>query len=128
MLKSLSDLFTSIGVHPVVGGFLLGVFTCYAASVIRRATRFKPTNASDDQLAKFRDPDAFSGASTAPTKPSALNVGVEILLPEPVLAKVVQALREGKKIEAVKLYRDATRLGLKESKDAVEAMQAKMGL
>ena len=37
-------------------------------------------------------------------------------------ASVVESLRQGRKIEAIKRYMDATGLGLKESKDAVEAM------
>ncbi|MBI4926969.1 MAG: ribosomal protein L7/L12 [Anaerolineae bacterium] len=47
---------------------------------------------------------------------SALNLGPD----DPIL----QALREDKKIEAIKLYRERTGLGLKEAKDAVEALQA----
>jgi ribosomal protein L7/L12 len=41
---------------------------------------------------------------------------------------VMQALREGKKIEAIKLFKDETGLGLKESKDIIEAMQNKLGI
>ncbi len=40
------------------------------------------------------------------------------------LAKVQDELRASRKIEAIKLYRGATGLGLKESKDAVEAIAA----
>lgn len=36
---------------------------------------------------------------------------------------ISDALRGGNKIEAIKLYREATGLGLKESKDAVEALE-----
>lgn len=36
--------------------------------------------------------------------------------------KVAALVRDGKKIEAIKLYRDITGEGLKESKDAVERM------
>ncbi len=36
--------------------------------------------------------------------------------------RVVAALKEGKKIEAIKLYREATGVDLKEAKEAVEAM------
>lgn len=44
--------------------------------------------------------------------------------PAPVSAANVQALlREGKKLEAIKLYREQSGLGLKEAKDAVEAME-----
>jgi ribosomal protein L7/L12 len=36
---------------------------------------------------------------------------------------VIGAIRRGQKIEAIKIYREATGLGLAESKDAVEAME-----
>jgi ribosomal protein L7/L12 len=38
-------------------------------------------------------------------------------------SQVVELLRKGRKIEAIKIYRDATGEGLKESKDAVEAIE-----
>ena len=37
--------------------------------------------------------------------------------------KVLEALRSGNKIEAIKLVRERTGLGLKESKDLVERLQ-----
>jgi ribosomal protein L7/L12 len=37
--------------------------------------------------------------------------------------RVIDLLRKGRKIEAIKIYRDATGEGLKESKDAVEAIE-----
>jgi ribosomal protein L7/L12 len=43
------------------------------------------------------------------------------------LAEVVQLLRAGQKIEAIKLYRQISDVGLKEAKDAVEAMEAGLG-
>jgi hypothetical protein len=44
-------------------------------------------------------------------------------LPEDWRAQVEAELRLGRKIEAIKLYRKATGLALKESKDAVEDME-----
>jgi hypothetical protein len=41
---------------------------------------------------------------------------------------VLDALRQGNKIEAIKLYRKQTGLGLKEAKDAVEALAARHGI
>jgi len=38
-------------------------------------------------------------------------------------AAVIALMRQGKKIEAIKIYREATGLGLAESKDAVEALE-----
>jgi len=40
------------------------------------------------------------------------------------LAEVLELARAGQKIEAIKLFREITGMGLKESKDAVEAMEA----
>jgi ribosomal protein L7/L12 len=37
--------------------------------------------------------------------------------------RVIALLRDGRKIEAIKLYRDLTGAGLKEAKDAVEALE-----
>ena len=36
---------------------------------------------------------------------------------------ISEALRRGNKIEAIKLHREATGLGLKESKDAIESLE-----
>lgn len=44
-------------------------------------------------------------------------------LPPEALAQVRAALAAGNKIEAIKLYREHTGLGLKEAKDAVDAME-----
>jgi large subunit ribosomal protein L7/L12 len=38
--------------------------------------------------------------------------------------EILSLLREGKKIEAIKHYREATGAGLKEAKDAVERIEA----
>jgi hypothetical protein len=40
------------------------------------------------------------------------------------IKEVVELVRAGKKIEAIKLYREITGVGLKESKDAVDAIEA----
>jgi ribosomal protein L7/L12 len=42
-----------------------------------------------------------------------------------VPASVAQALRNGNKIEAIKLLREATGVGLKEAKEAVEALEGR---
>jgi ribosomal protein L7/L12 len=42
-------------------------------------------------------------------------------------ADALNWLRKGNKIEAIKVYREATGLGLKEAKDAVEALERQLG-
>jgi ribosomal protein L7/L12 len=41
----------------------------------------------------------------------------------PYLAEVSRLLQSGRKIEAIKVYREATRTGLAEAKEAVESIE-----
>jgi ribosomal protein L7/L12 len=41
---------------------------------------------------------------------------------------VIEALRAGRKIEAIRLYRETSGVGLKEAKDFVEGVQRRAGL
>jgi len=50
------------------------------------------------------------------------------LLTSEVRDEVVGLLREGKKIEAIKVYRKHVSVGLKESKEAVEAIGNDLGI
>jgi ribosomal protein L7/L12/DNA-directed RNA polymerase subunit RPC12/RpoP len=60
-------------------------------------------------------PEALRGGSPEPTT---MNTG-----PDPaVIQEITRIARSGKKIEAIKLYRQLTEVGLKEAKDAVEAL------
>ncbi|QDU59287.1 hypothetical protein Pan216_01150 [Planctomycetes bacterium Pan216] len=47
---------------------------------------------------------------------------------DPVGQEVLDLLREGRKIQAIKLVREHTGAGLKEAKEAVEAIAAKHGI
>ena len=46
----------------------------------------------------------------------------------PFEQELLDLLRQGRKIEAIKRYREATGVGLKEAKDAVEALAARHGI
>jgi ribosomal protein L7/L12 len=48
--------------------------------------------------------------------------------PQPEEPDVVQLLEQGKKIQAVKVYRERTGLGLPEAKDVVDRIARKRGL
>lgn len=45
----------------------------------------------------------------------------------PALEEAANWLRKGNKIEAIKAYQQVTKVGLKEAKDAVEALEKKLG-
>jgi ribosomal protein L7/L12 len=48
--------------------------------------------------------------------------------PSPLEEQVLSLMRQGQKIEAIKVYRAATACGLKEAKDSVESLAAKHGI
>lgn len=64
--------------------------------------------------------------SPARRKPAATErtTAVSTALTAALLAELEALLRAGKKVSAVKAYRDATGVGLKEAKDAVDALEA----
>ena len=45
-----------------------------------------------------------------------------------VSREIAEPVRQGQKIEAIKLYRQSTGVGLKEAKDAVEELQRRAGV
>ena len=56
----------------------------------------------------------------------AQHLGIEAKVPE--MTDVVDFLRQGQKIQAIKLYRERTGVGLKEAKDACDGMARQLGL
>jgi ribosomal protein L7/L12 len=53
--------------------------------------------------------------------------GLQVDAHRNVPPEVIEALRSGNKIEAIKRYREATAVGLKEAKDFVEEVQRRGG-
>jgi large subunit ribosomal protein L7/L12 len=43
-------------------------------------------------------------------------------------ARVIDMLKRGNKIEAIKIYREIYNVGLAEAKDAVESLESRLGL
>ena len=62
---------------------------------------------------------------------SAAQDGSENIAPasaDPLDSQILQLMRAGRKIDAIKLYREQRRVGLKEAKDAVEALAQQHGI
>ena len=47
---------------------------------------------------------------------------------DPLDSQILQLMQTGRKIDAIKLYRETRRVGLKEAKDAVEALAQEHGI
>ena len=73
-----------------------------------------------------------SGLKEAKDAVEALERGESLPIPDTILTTVdqdvVSLVREGKKIAAIKLYREKTGVGLAEAKAAVEALAAEYGI
>lgn len=105
-------------------------------SAVRDALR------DNDRIAAIKLYREFTGAGLAEAKQAVENLADHGTLPTPAgnqtsvvptilperQAWIEEALFKGKKIEAIKLYRDGTNLGLKESKEAVEKLEADLRL
>ena len=83
--------------------------------------------AGAERCEKCGGPLSVEGRALASATPDKL----ESIAPpsaDPLDAQVLQLMRAGRKIEAIKLYREQRRMGLKEAKDAVEALAQQHGV
>ena len=92
------------------GMLLLGVVTLVAVVGLASSATDRRLGRVDRRLARVeRKLDAIAEALGVSTG-------------EPELAEVTELLRQGKKIQAIKAYRDSTGADLKEARDAVERL------
>jgi ribosomal protein L7/L12 len=92
------------------GMLLLGVVVLVAVVALGSSATDRRLTRVDRRLARVeRKLDAIAD-----------RLGVAVV--EPELAEVTALLRQGKKIEAIKAYRESTGAGLAEARDAVERL------
>ena len=100
----------------VIGGILLFTlgFLCGAAAfgLLRRRSYTRDLTEVPEYLQRPITPRAPQAATPYPSSP-----------PADLHQQVVTLLQRRRKIEAIKIYKDATGVGLKEAKDAVEAVE-----
>jgi ribosomal protein L7/L12 len=92
------------------GMLLLGVVVLVAVVALGSSATDRRLTRVDRRLARMeRKLDAIAD-----------RLGVAVV--EPELAEVTALLRQGKKIQAIKAYRESTGAGLAEARDAVERL------
>jgi hypothetical protein len=117
-VKAISDFFTFHGVDPFLAGLIVGVVLCVFARVAFGGGR----SSSGGRLQI--EPDVGPGVvRSQSTRIRVDNNGRELELSPEQSAAVMAALGQGHKIEAIRLLRDATGLGLKEAKNLAETLQ-----
>lgn len=95
------------------GGWLILAAVAYIAFMAGRASAGRRESPEDREMRRMREGERAAGAFAA--------------LSPSVQADVDRLLLENKKIEAIKLIREQTGMGLKESKDAADQRQRSVG-
>lgn len=120
MIEQISGFFADLGVPPLVAGMMVGMVFGFLLRGILKSEASNPP----------RPGNAAIGSAGAPA-PAPMNLSAGMLdfgnlkLLASVEADIRDALNRGSKIEAIKILREATGLGLKESKDLIEALEAR---
>lgn len=114
-LDEISHWFQVQGVHPVLGGIIIGFLV---AKIFSR--RAHSSNLSIDAAPGVASASAFRVPSShASTQIVSSTISIDPQISE----QIVTALKKGDKIEAIKLFRAATGAGLTEAKSAVEGIE-----
>ncbi|RSD07943.1 ribosomal protein L7/L12 [Amycolatopsis eburnea] len=92
------------------GMLLLGVVVLVAVVALGSSATDRRLARVDRRLARVE------------TKLDAIAAKLGVAVEEPGLDEVVALVREGRKIQAIKVYRERTGAGLKDAKDAVERL------
>ena len=117
ILDEFSHWLQSQGVHPVLGGMIFGFLLAKIFSF--RLTQTSTVNSSAGMSAYPISAGTFPSDKVQITQTS-LNLDAEIS------QQIAGHLAKGNKIEAIKILRGATGLGLAEAKSAVEGIEASL--
>lgn len=126
ILEQISSVFISLGIHPVGGGFLLGILLM----ILLRRKKSADTSVSygthtghqnwSNPTAGLKSPGLQHGHTSSAVTTS-ISTKSTTLNPE-ISQKILQLAQSGNIIQAIKELRTVTGLGLKEAKDMVEMM------
>lgn len=119
-LDQISQAFTSLGIHPVLGAFLVGVLLVLALRRRRLPASIAAGVATDGESGPGMFTKSVVRMEQAQT--SVTVDGRTVDLDAAAMAAIAKKIRSGDKIEAIKLVREKTGLGLAEAKHLVEAL------
>ena len=126
-MQALSDFLARLGVDPLIGGLVLGFIGGWLfARMLRisdpRNGTPKTTDASPSSPAPSVGPLALIALRAA-----LRNQGVDAELAPAQAGEVLALLQARQKLEAIKLLRSLTGLGLKETKDVCDQVERDQG-
>lgn len=126
----IAQFFTNIGIHPVFGSFMLGILTSlilfkkkknqavtYDVNQAKNISASSSTNHFNAPKTNFGNTTNFASQTTNFNNP---HPSGKLNIDSQVTDQIVNLIRESKIIEAIRVYREASGLGLKEAKDVIE--------
>ena len=121
-MNEITRWFETLGISPLLGGAIVGAIVVFLLT--RRSDRNVPAlGTAAAPSSADRKSLRQSGVTAAFTQIRIENNGQPIELSPEASSEVMDLLRKGDKIGAIKVLRTATGLGLAESKNMVEAME-----
>ena len=125
-MKALSAWLEALGISPLLAGLVAGAFLFFLLSRLggREAKHALGADSGVKSLQDRADRLSDIKHGVVHTQISIKNNGQPFELAGEVGAALLEMIRQGNKIEAIKLVREQSGLGLKEAKDLVEALEA----
>lgn len=125
-LDALSAWLSAQGIHPLIGGFVAGVVAMLLVRMSMSATRDATPDDSKSSIrasAGMLNSTLRSEIRTLGTQISVNNNGQDITLPEDVSREIFTHLANNRKIDAIKVLREATGMDLLAAKTLVEVLE-----
>lgn len=127
-LDALSAWLSAQGIHPLIGGFVAGVVAMLLVRMSMSATRDATPDDSKSSIrasasAGMLNSTLRSEIRTLGTQISVNSNGQDITLPEDVSREIFGHLANNRKIDAIKVLREATGMDLLAAKTLVEVLE-----
>ena len=125
-MKALSAWLEALGISPLLAGLVAGAFLFFLLSRLGGRDAKHTLGVGLGVRPSQGRPDGFSDIKhgVVHTQISIKNNGQPFELAGEAGTALLEMIRQGQKIDAIKLVREQTGLGLKEAKDLVEALES----
>ena len=126
MLNELSRWFESMGVHPVLGGAIAGtLLVLFFRALMSRRDPADDTARGQSPRSAGKPAVHTLALTFGESRIQIQRNGENVLLPDEVSAQILQLVKDNKKIEAIKLLRGASGLGLYDAKQLIDSIEGR---
>jgi hypothetical protein len=127
-MQALSDFLARLGVDPLIGGLVLGFIGGWLfARILRGGDAPRSEAPTTPSASPSAAPPAASPLALSALRTALRDQGVDAELNPAQAGEVLALLKARQKLEAIKLLRSFTGLGLRETKDACDQVERDQG-